>query len=286
MKRIVLCTNPQRDENFNLTRQVYEMLQTAGLEPVFCPLFKKYGIAPIAGFARVRELSEVLPDADMLITFGGDGTLLYVARAAAGYEVPILGVNLGAKGFIAEVERGDTHVILKAIAGECSVERRMMLDISIMRGGETIYSDCALNDVVVRGITRVIDISLFADSHKVLRYSGDGVIVATPTGTTAYSMAAGGPIVEPSAENIIITPICAHILFTRAFVLSPERTVRIETENRAGHRAYVSVDGTEEVAIKAGDVIKVLKSVRETQLIKISDDSFYEKVFKKLGERK
>ncbi len=285
-KRVVLCTNPQRDGDFALTRQVFEMFRAAGTEPLFCPLFKKYGTVPLAGFAEARELSEVLPAADILITFGGDGTLLYVARAAAKYGVPILGVNLGEKGFIAEVERCDMQDILRAVNGEIGVERRMMLDISIRRGRNMIYSDCALNDVVVRGITRVIDISVFADNHRVLKYSGDGVIVATPTGTTAYSMAAGGPIVEPSAENIIITPICAHALFTRAFVLSPERVVRVETGDRTDHRAYISVDGTEEVDIKAGDVIKVSKAARETRLVKISDDSFYEKVFRKLGERK
>ena len=147
-----------------------------------------------------------------------------------------------------------------------------------------MFSDLALNDAVIGGIARQIDVVIYADEHKTLGFSGDGVIVSTPTGSTAYSMAAGGPIVEPSAKNMIITPISPHALFARALVLSPGREVRIETGRLSDRRAYMTSDGTEPVPLKDGDIVKISTSECVTRLVQLNDISFYEKVYRKLGE--
>jgi len=286
MSGIVLCPNPQRDVGFKLTSRVYRELTAIGETPEVCPLFEKYGEAEGLNFARARELHDVLPGARMIIAFGGDGTLLYIARAAADFDVPILGVNLGTKGFIAEVERDDIESIMKAVSDAFETEQRMMLDVTVTRDGEEIYRNRALNDVVIGGIAQVISLSVFADEHRALHFSGDGIVIATPTGSTAYSMAAGGPIVEPTAENIILTPICAHELSARAFVLSSDRTIMAELRSGTDRRAYVSADGTGIIDLRCGDLIKVAKSEKKAGFIKASNDSFYEKVYRKLGEHR
>ncbi|MBR6259556.1 MAG: NAD(+)/NADH kinase [Oscillospiraceae bacterium] len=283
-KKIVLCPNPQRDGGWIVTRRVYDMLKAVGEEVVISPLFDKYGGSASISFAPVLPLEEALKDAKMVIPFGGDGTILSAARAATHYGTPILGVNLGHRGYIAEIEADRLESILLAISDNYSVEERMMLDVKVVRNGETVFSDLALNDAVIGGIARQIDVVVYADEHKTLGFSGDGVIVSTPTGSTAYSMAAGGPIVEPSAKNMIITPISPHALFARALVLSPGREVRIETGRLSDRRAYMTSDGTEPVPLKDGDIVKISTSECVTRLVQLNDISFYEKVYRKLGE--
>jgi NAD+ kinase len=257
---------------------------------VICPLFEEQCEIPSLAGVELSALSRELGSADMIIVFGGDGTILRAARAAAttagaARRVPILGVNMGAKGFMAEIEQEDIGLIPKAVCGDYPFEHRMMLDVELKRGGNVIYTDFALNDVVIAGMTKVIDLTLFGDGQKITHFSGDGAIVATPTGSTAYSMAAGGPIVEPSAGNIIVTPICAHVLAAKAFVLAPERRVTVELGHVKANPAYLTVDGGVYLNLVSGDVINVCKSEKETLFVHLSDKSFYKKVSEKLGEK-
>ncbi len=174
--------------------------------------------------APLRRAAE---DAELIISFGGDGTFLHVARQILGMRIPLLGVNVGTKGFMAGLEPEDIELVRRAAAGDYRESLRMMLDIELHRAdGEVIY-DCALNDAVVKSDVNCINLAVHADGTEITNFAGDGVIIATPTGSTAYSMSAGGPIVEPEAANIIITPICAHIMAAKSFVLSPERTVTV-----------------------------------------------------------
>ena len=287
MDKVVLCPNPGRDKGYRFTQKIYTMLAQAGHHPVLCPLFERYSeYDGIPSDMQVARLETELPQAEMAVAFGGDGTILYTARAAAAYGVPVLGVNLGNKGFVAELERGDTQLLLEAAAGRYTIDQRMMLDVTVVRGGKAVFSDFALNDVVVGGIARVVDVSVFGDDRKISEFSGDGIVVATPTGSTAYSMAAGGPIVEPAAENIIITPICAHALIARSFVLAPDRKVSVQLGPLGKKSAYLSVDGEDSTALESGDILQIARSQRVTRLVHVSNRSFYEKVSEKLGERK
>jgi len=285
-KKIILCPNVQRDIGFEITQRVGEMLKKHGILTVFCPVFDNSSSAciPPPGFETVA-IEDELSCAEMIITFGGDGTILRAARAAADTGVPILGINFGGKGFIAELEAEDIGQIDNAINDGYRIENRMMLDVEVMRGGKAICRDFALNDAVIKGDNKVIDLMLFGDGQRISHFSGDGAVIATPTGSTAYSMAAGGPIVEPAAHNIIVTPICAHTLEAKSFVLISERRVSVEIGFRKHNPAYMSVDGGEHISIKSGDVINVSKSEKYARLVRISSRSFYKKVSEKLGER-
>lgn len=271
MKSIVLCPNPKRDFLLETAEKVKKLLETMGAQPVLCP---------------IDDLtSDVLKNSAAIITFGGDGTILHAARAATAYGIPILGVNLGKKGFIAELERDRLDLIGRIVSDEYTVEERMMLDVNVMRKGERVFSDCALNDVTVGGMARVISLSVYGDGRKMLDFSGDGVVFATPTGSTAYSLSAGGPLVEPDGECIVVTPICPHSLSAKPYVLNASRVVTAEVGELRRKIAYISTDGSMPLYLESGDVITVSRAERRARLIKLTDKSFYERVSEKLGDR-
>ena len=286
-QKIILYPNVNRDIGLEMTRRVGELLERQGRSVVICPEFDDDAASNIlpSGF-ETAELEDELACAEMIVTFGGDGTILRAARAAAPYGAPILGINMGGKGFMAELEVGEIDLINSATSGAYEIESRMMLDTEIVRDGDIVYRDFSLNDIVLRGYNKVIELKLFGDGQIIYDFTGDGAVVATPTGSTAYSMAAGGPIVEPSAHNIIVTPICAHVLEAKPFVLVSDRRVSIEVGYEKHNPAYMSADGCERVDIYSGDVVNVSKSRRYTRLVRLSNRSFYKKVSEKLGERR
>ena len=161
----------------------------------------------------------------------------------------------------------------------------MMLDVTVRREGRPVYTDIALNDAAVTkgAVARVIDLEVYGDRVLINNFSGDGMIISTPTGSTAYSMAAGGPIVEPTAENIIITPICAHVLGARSMVLGRERTVTVKMVKTARKTAYLSVDGGKAFRLRGGDSLQIRQAETKTKLIRLTNRSFYEIVTQKLG---
>lgn len=272
MKKIVIYSNPMRDVGLVMTNQVLELFKTR--EDTGCVLTFPDDSAEVVGRA--------MAGADIVIALGGDGTILHAARYAAKKSVPILGINAGNKGFMAELESVDGERILSAAEGGNGIERRMMLDVEVLRDGKSVYSDFALNETVISGRARLLHMTVRGDGRVISELSGDGVVIATPTGSTAYSMAAGGPIMEPEAENIIITPICAHAIFAKSFVLVPQRTVEVQLNDNDDRGAYVSADGEVGFDLMSGDRIVVRESKYVTRLIRVTDTSFYEKVEKKL----
>ena len=290
-RKIILYPNIDTDRELATTAKVGEILKNNGWHTVLCPISIEDSIhtnlsefTPPQGL-QLSSIDTELATAEMIITFGGDGTILRAARAAADLGVPILGINLGGKGFMAELEAGEINLLSFVAHGEYNIETRIMIDVEIERGGDILYRDFALNDIVIKGDNKVIDMTIYGDNQKITSFSGDGTVIATPTGSTAYSMSAGGPIVDPTAKNIIITPICAHVLEARSFVLMLGRIVTVEIGNKKVNPAYISVDGGGHVSIQSGDIIRVCKSERKTQLVRLSDKSFYRKVSEKLGER-
>jgi NAD+ kinase len=282
MKKVILCPNPSRDDGFAISREVERMLRKNGIETSLRPM-PDHNSADGETFES-SALSDELDGENIIIAFGGDGTILRAARAAAGREIVILGVNLGGKGFMAELERDDIGVIPGILSGGYATEARMMLDIELRRGGDVVCENFALNDVVVGGIAKVVDITLRGDGGVISRFRGDGAVIATPTGSTAYSLSAGGPIVEPSARNILITPVCAHTLKVRPFVLAAERLVSVQLGGRGANPAYMSVDGSQYVELYGGDIVNVRQSRKHTYLMRLPGGSFYRKVSEKLGE--
>lgn len=284
MNDIVLCTNPRRDFDFSLTLAIYRQLLSSGVKPLNTMLFPTNETLMPSEMDFIL-LETALEGAKLLICLGGDGTILHAAKAAARNNVPTLGINIGRRGFLADLEAADYEKVSEAVQGKYTIDERMMICARVERNGEVIYRDFALNDAVVaRGnVNRTIELSVYGDGKKISSILGDGLIVATPTGSTAYSMSAGGPIVEPSASAMVVTPICAHDLRAKSFVLSSEAEVTIEIGELNDKSAYLSLDGPESAELKSGDKVKIVKSDYKTQLVRVLNRSFYEIVNHKLG---
>ena len=284
MKRIVLCPNPMRDVGLIHANLIKDRLKDAGAKPEVYPLLyvSEERTEPVG--EELENLHRAIRDADLLICLGGDGTILHLARVAAPYEIPILTINLGRKGFIAELEPKDMDKIIEiATAEHYRIEQRMMLDVKVRRQGQIICEEYALNDAVARGATRLIDMEVYADNQLITKFSGDGIIVSAPTGSTAYSMAAGGPIIEPTARNLTITPLCAHALTAKSFVLAPDKTVTVKVTLAGEKKGYLSVDGGT-FKLEDGDELIVTQSKHITRIVKASERSFYQILNEKLGE--
>ena len=282
---ILLCPNPYRDLGLRVTLEAEAILHAAGFPTWICPVFDASGTGFLPADVPIMPMEAVLPDARLIVTFGGDGTILHAARMAVGRRIPILGVNLGTKGMMAELERMELPKLLDAARGYYKPMERMMLDVKLVRNDQVVYADCALNDAVISGVIRVIHLTAFGDGRRISEFSGDGIIVATPTGSTAYSMSAGGPLVEPAAANIILTPVCAHNLAARSFVLAPDRHVAVRLGNLNRKRAVMSVDGGESVELQSGDELHVRRSRYCTVMADLGHKSFYDIIYEKLGER-
>jgi NAD+ kinase len=285
--KIVMTPNPYRDRQFQCAVQARGILQECGAEVRMCLPFdvdKEYTLPDGEPFA---DLKTEIKDADILICFGGDGTILHASKIATARQIPVLGVNIGTMGFIAELESSELELLRKIPAGEYTVEPRSMIDVSVSNGKQTLLRDCALNDVVVTkgAIARVIQVSLFCDDEEALSFSGDGVIVCTPTGSTAYSMSAGGPIVEPMAKNLLITPICAHSMLSKSIVIGPRRVISLKVGRIGRHNAFLSVDGGRAFRLNPDDVVTIKSSEKVTRLLRLKNTSFFEILNNKFIDR-
>lgn len=279
---IAICPNPFRDSELKYTRQAAEMLRAAGYETAVCPVFAEDAPQMIPEDIKVTTLDAVRSRCSLVVVIGGDGTILSAARQLHNADIPILGVNLGSKGFMAALEPEHMQLIVKAAAGEYTVSRRMMLDIELERGGEIIYRDKALNDVVLHGYGDCIRLTAWCAGDRITSFSGDGIILSTPTGSTGYSMSAGGPIVEPEASAIIVSPICAHMMSARSYVLSASHDVSVLAEKLHGRRAYISVDGNSVMDLTNGDLLRVRRSERCILMADMGLKSFFDLAFEKL----
>jgi NAD+ kinase len=192
---------------------------------------------------------------------------------------------MGSVGFMAELERSELALLAPLTQGRYTIEERMMLDVRVFRGEKLVSQDLALNDAVISkgSMARVAEMEVLADQTPVTTVTGDGVIVATPTGSTAYSMSAGGPIVEPTSRAIILTPVCAHRLAARAMVLAPERIVTVRLPRNARRNLYLSVDGGKAVRLSGGDRVEISRSAHTTKLVLLGNRSFYQVINQKLG---
>ncbi len=279
MKKIAVCSNLERDSGLQVTARLCSILRDAGFEPTVYTVPHE-----ISSGDNCEKFARQLFGARLAIVLGGDGTMLQVARAASLADVPVLGINLGNIGFMMELERDELEAVPAAISGELSTQAHMMLDVTVTRKGETVYENRALNDVALRRNVSVIGVRVSADGRPLSRFSGDGVVCATPTGSTGYSMSAGGPVVEPAAENIIITPICAHALLTRSMVLSPQCVVTLKPFAFKDGSATLVADGSEPFYLLEGDEVDIRKSKNSVRFVSVKEMSFYDKVSRKLGE--
>ena len=286
MKNVILTPNPYRDKGFQTVRTAMQIVKDAGMDVKVCLPFDVDRSYELPRDIRFTRLDRELPNADVVVCFGGDGTILHMAKAATRKNVPVLGVNIGTMGFMAELESSELDMLKLLKDDKFTLDHRMMLDVTVQRDRDIIFHDIGLNDCVITkgSIARTAHLSVRCDGVHAMNCDGDGIIIATPTGSTAYSLSAGGPIVEPDACNILITPICAHSVSSRCVVASGSRVVTVEQVRNARRNAYLSVDGGKALRLNMGDVVTVKKSNLEAKLIRLKSRSFYDVVNMKFKE--
>jgi len=276
-KKIILCPNPDRDHGMKATRRANEILREMGFRTVVCSPFRDQKEGAFAEF-EVKSLPQEMKDADLMITFGGDGTILHLAKLAALNKIPVLGINMGGLGFIAELEVAELELLRQLKDWDFEIENRMMLDVSVQRDGKQIYTNLGLNDAVVREgpISHTIHLKISSDGRHLADIAGDGVIVATPTGSTAYSLSAGGPVVEPLAQIMVVCPICIHNMRFSSYVPSPEHVLTVELERNGRKPVFLFVDESRGFALRSDDKVIVRRSKHTMKLVRLTEKSFCE----------
>ena len=228
-----------------------------------------------AGFIPTAE-EELFKISDVIITIGGDGTIIRYAKIAAKYDKPVLGINAGRMGYLANLEQNELELISKLKSEDYFTERRMMLNVSVMENGKTIGEYVALNDAVITSgfISRIIDVSANVAGDSI-SYRADGLIISTPTGSTAYSMSAGGPIIDPLMQSMCITPICSHSLAAKPILMSANSTIKLKAFSKKRTEIYLTIDGRKVCAVKPFTEIYIKKSPDFVKLIRLNNRSFY-----------
>jgi len=282
MKSIGLITNSEKVKAISIAKDIYDYLLTKNIKVFLLeedPLILKHGL-------HFSELSDFKNSIDCLISIGGDGTFLRAARYAFESEIAVMGVNVGNLGFLAEINVSDMYDSLdKIINNNFEIEKRMIISGTLLRDKKPVFNNnkpfLALNDFVITKsvLAKMIKLTIIINGIPVLNYGADGVIVSTPTGSTAYSLSAGGPVVEPKNEAVIITPICAHTFFSRSLVISPDNLIEIQVNSHSSD-VNIYIDGKrQEIKVENSDILKVEKSVNKLNLITFNKNIFF-KIFK------
>ncbi len=228
-----------------------------------------------AGYNYAPE-EELYTLADVIITIGGDGTIIRYAKVAAKYDKPVLGINAGRMGYLANLEQNELELVARLKDNNYFTERRMMLQISVVENGKTVGEYTALNDAVITSgfISRIIDVSATVAGDSI-SYRADGLIISTPTGSTAYSMSAGGPIIDPLMQSMCITPICSHSLAAKPILMSANSTIKLKAFSKKRTDIFLTVDGRKVCAVKPFTEIYIKKSPEFVKLIRLNNRSFY-----------
>lgn len=280
IKKVGIIANIAKEKSSEYTASLREWMIGRGLE-----VYLEQGIAAKIGGLPGVERRKLWSIVDLIVVFGGDGTILRTARLVRDRDVPIVGINLGVFGYLTEVNLDEMYSAMEVIlAGEFQVEKRMMLDVEISGGEETFLEGSVLNDVVInRGnLSRIVELETTVNDRYMTTFKADGLIISTPTGSTAYSLSAGGPIVFPELYSIIINPICPHTLTNRPIILpeSAEIKVTLRTMEKG---ANVTLDGQVSFTVKSGDTVTIRKSRHVTTLVSSPHRGYLEILRTKLG---
>jgi len=273
IRKVLTVINSRKDDVQSVVRSIDEFARARSIETV---------AVDFANHADPKDFADV----DLAITLGGDGTLLSCARMLSGRDVPILAVNMGDFGFITEVSKSELiDTWEKFLAGRLRISERLMLSVAVHRGGREVASFVGLNEAVIgiKGISRMIRLKIYLSDSYMGGYRADGVIVATPTGSTAYSMAAGGPILHPEMDAFILTPICPFTLSNRPTVVPATEILRIEVEEPQKVETVLTMDGQESFALQPRDSILVQRAPRKAQIVHTDKRTFYEVLRRKLN---
>ncbi len=288
MMKIALITNFNISEKAHAAFMVAERLLREDCEVLIASFNKD----KLIRMHRHREEYHYMPidslyaESDLIIVLGGDGSILEAARRASQLGKPILGINLGRLGYMSELEVGELDLLHKLFTGEYHIEKRAMLRVELF-SGEELKSFCyALNDAVVSNgsISRIVDMELFENGSHITNYRADGLIVSTPTGSTAYSMSAGGTIVDPSVNCFCVTPICPHSFAARPLIFSDTSILEVKNICAREKMLYLTVDGKMNFELYRNQTVRITRAAIETQLIRFKDERFYKKLCRKMRE--
>jgi len=273
LKKIGIVVGKNRDIGYIETSLIAEKLLKKGLEVLVTPEVRVGLNVDVTGTDNVYE------DSDFIICVGGDGTFLKAARGAFPHKKPILGVNKGTVGFLAEVETGEVEMAVdRIVSGEYKIQPRMVLNIEVIRDGRTIYRNHAINDAVVSrmALSRILRLKVMINGEFVDSYASDGVIISTPTGSTGYSLSAGGPIVAPDMRLMLVSPICPHILYSRSFIIEDTKTISISIAGSSEVDAILTSDGQEGFHIQPEDIVSVGASKDNVFFASVKQVNFYD----------
>ena len=285
MKKFALLTNYSKDKRLVYTR----MIKTYITENGGSYWIPRYISEPDKDGDQRYDFSDMPEDIECVLVLGGDGTLLQAARELLQRHIPLLGINLGTLGFLTSAEKSELPKCLDSVLDDsCSIDERMMLEGVAYHGSEKIQMNIALNDVIIAraGFSRLVELKIYVNGELLSIYNADGIIVSTPTGATGYSLSAGGPIIFPQTDVIVITPICPHSLQARSLVVSGEDRIMIEIGRRRKtqtEEAMVTFDGRSAQELETGDRIEIYKAQETTQLIRLKGRSFYQVLQNKIG---
>lgn len=282
MKKVGIIPNLEKDKDFAVTNRLLQYLKLKECQP--CLSMKAAKLAGLEEYGCLEE--ELYRDSDFLISLGGDGTLLGVGRKSAPYGTPILGINLGTLGFLTAEEKNHAeYAIDKVLAGDYKMEKRMMLQATIATDMERIEGILALNDIcITRGLLyKILEFNIYVNEEYVDTLRADGVIICTPTGSTAYNLSAGGPVLKADAQIIAITPISAHTLTSRSIVVSADDVVTVEINPREEADFTVSADGQDAWTLTGKKVVQVKRAKEYASIIKTNPQSFYDVLRQKLS---
>ena len=281
--RIALMPNLTRKEAFGATKGICESLENLGAEYCFTPEYKED--FSFSGAEFLPE-DEAISGCDAVIAIGGDGSIIHAAKIAAVKQKPILGVNAGRLAFMAGLEDNELHLLSRLIEGDYTLDKRLMLKTGVISGGEIIGLDYCVNDTLITNKEKqrmtAIDVSL--DGNVFNSYLCDGILVSTPTGSTAYSLSAGGPIVDPELESILLTPLCPHSLVDRSLIFRPDAVITVESAEESP--LCISNDGTEPMNIEPGCKAVISRAEFTANFIRIKSDNFIDILYKKLAQRR
>ncbi len=285
MRTIAVISKPQKPDLAPILNELVLWIRARGIEPILDPVSGNY-----VQSARIVPRNEMPEhDPELAIVLGGDGTLLAAARVFAKPKVPILSVNLGSLGFLTEVRLTDLFSNLEGwISGQCHIEKRAMLHVDVLRDGQLFRCYEALNDIVVSkgAIARMGDFRVLLGKQLAMSFRADGVIVSTPTGSTAYNLAANGPIMSPDVDAMIVTPICPHLLTIRPMVVHGDAEITLSVVG-VPDQTYLTVDGQEAIEVQVGDSLQCRRSEYTVQLVRLRTEGFFDVLRQKLkwGER-
>ncbi len=278
--KIVLYPNFGKKHALAAALECCDILRSLDMEVLAAESYRK----ELGGkdFVRFGDIGDITRECDIIIAIGGDGTILKASAYASECDKPLLGINTGRLGFMASMERNELGALSKLKSGDYVIENRMMIDAVLVRDGRTVSSDTALNDVVIASpYSKITDFEIFTEGIAVSSMRSDGMVFATPTGSTAYALSAGGPILEPGTECIQLTPICPHSLFSRTMVFKAERDLEVRHYS-SDETVYFSVDGKDSRMLGKKDRLIIKRSAKRTMLIDIKGHSFFDAVNNKL----